>query len=153
MNLIRKNQVTQFDPFNVIADLQEDLNRFFSGSLRRARDHEFLYGLYSPEIELKEENDQYVLKADLPGLNKDEIQLNFTGNVLEIKGERKEETERKEKGFYHSERRYGSFARVVEFPTEVQTDKAKASYKDGVLELVIPKSEASKPKQIKIDLK
>lgn len=153
MYLVKTNASNWVDPFNLISDLQEDFNRIFSGSLRRVRDQESFSGFYSPDIELTEDQSQYVLKADLPGVSKDEVQLNFTGNVLEIKGARKVEKERKEKGFYHSECRYGSFQRVIEFPTEIQSDKAKATYKDGVLELTVPKSEAAKPKQVQIELK
>ncbi len=153
MYLIKRNSQNYSDPFNLLADLQEDFNRIFSGSLRRVRDQEGVSGFFAPDIELSEDSSQYVLKADLPGVSKDEVSLNFTGNVLEIKGSRKVERERKEKGIYHSECRYGSFQRVIEFPTEVQSDKAKATYKDGVLELVVPKSESAKPKQIQIDVK
>ena len=153
MYLIKRNAQNFADPFNLLADLQEDFNRIFSGSLRRVRDQEAFPGYFAPDIELSEDANQYVLRADLPGVTKDEVTLNFTGNVLEIKGSRKVEKERKEKGVYHSECRYGSFQRTIEFPSEVQSDKAKALYKDGVLEITVPKSENAKPKQIQIEVK
>lgn len=108
---------------------------------------------FTPDIELSEDRENYELKVELPGLKKEEIEINLTGSVLSLKGEKKEVKETKDKKFYHSERRYGSFQRVIEFPTEVKSDQVKATYVDGILELVIPKAESAKPKQIKVDVK
>jgi HSP20 family protein len=105
-----------------------------------------------PAIEIYEEKDDVIVKAELPGMKKVDLVLNISGNLLTIKGEKKEEEEIKEKGYYYSERSYGSFARTVEIPKEVQTDKANANFKDGVLEVRFPKTEETKRKDIKINV-
>lgn len=150
MNLIRRH-FEPADPFDMLSDLQSDLNHLFNRSLTRrewARPFE-------PSIEVKENADHFTLHADLPGLRKEDFTLSVEGNNLTVKGERKQEKETNEpkKGYYYSERTYGSFLRSFEFPTEIQADKVKANYKDGVLEIVLPKSENAKPKQITVEVK
>jgi HSP20 family protein len=95
------------------------------------------------------------LRADLPGLKKEEFSISVEGSQLTLKGERKQEKEsgNPEKGYYYSERTYGTFLRSFEFPTEIQAEKVKAAYKDGVLEVTLPKSENAKPKQINVEVK
>lgn len=108
---------------------------------------------FSPDVDLHEEENQFVVKADVPGITKENLEVSFTDNVLTIRGERKEENDAKEKNYYRSERWSGAFERSFEFATEVDAAKAKASFKDGVLELVIPKAESAKPKQVKVEIK
>ncbi len=106
-----------------------------------------------PSLEIREDENQFTLNIDVPGIDKKNIDISVTGNTLTVKGERSEETKKTEKGYYYSERSYGSFQRSVQLPSEVDSEKIAANYKDGVLEVVIPKSEKSKPKQIKVDVK
>jgi len=149
MNLIRHN-AESFNPFELVSDLQGEMNRIFNRSLTR-RDG---YGdVFAPSIEVREEADKFTLHADLPGLKKEDFNISVQGNQLILKGERKSEKESKEKGYFYSERYYGAFSRAFEFPTEIETDKVKAAYKDGVLELTLPKAESAKPKQIQIEVK
>jgi HSP20 family protein len=103
-----------------------------------------------PAIEVFEEKDDVVVKAELPGMKKEEVEVNLYDNLLTIKGERKEEEEIKKKGYYYSERTYGAFERSIEIPREVLTEKARASFKDGVLEVRFPKTEEAKRKEIKV---
>jgi HSP20 family protein len=93
-----------------------------------------------------------MVKADIPGLDKEDIDISVHGDTLTIKGEKKEEKESKDKGLVKTERFYGSFNRSLTLPSEVDAAKVKASYNNGVLELTLPKKEESKPKQIKIDV-
>ena len=151
MNLIKREH-GWLDPFDMVSGLQEQMNRFLSSSLRRYKDDGFAK-FFAPEIDLAEEGDHYILTADLPGIRKEDLNISVTGSVLTLKGERKDELEKKGKNFYHLERSLGQFQRIVEFPTEVNADEIKASYKDGILELRVPKSESAKPKQIKVDVK
>jgi HSP20 family protein len=104
----------------------------------------------TPAVDLYEEKDDIVVKAELPGLEKDQIEVNLSGNRLTIKGEKKQEEEVKKEGYYRSERSYGSFVRTLELPTEVQTDKVKAAFKNGILEIRLPKSEEAKKKETKV---
>lgn len=107
----------------------------------------------SPAVELYEEGDNLVLKAELPGLNKDEIEITMDDSVLTIKGEKKEETEKKGKEYYRMERVYGKFFRTIELPETIDSEKIKGTYKNGVLEVTLPKKEEAKPKEIKVEVK
>lgn len=150
MNPIQKH-LDPLDPFEMLSDLQSDLNRVFNRSLTR---RDWPRG-FEPTIEVKENADHFMLHADLPGLKKEDFSISVEGSSLTVKGERKQEKETGDpkKGYYYSERTYGSFSRSFEFPTEIQADKVKASYRDGVLEIVLPKSENAKPKQITVEIK
>jgi HSP20 family protein len=103
-----------------------------------------------PAIEIYEEKDDVIIKADVPGMKKEDLDINISGTLLTIKGEKKQEEEVKKKGYYYSERSYGSFLRTIDLPKEVQIDKARAHFKDGVLELRLPKTEEAKRKDVKI---
>ncbi|MCM8775727.1 MAG: Hsp20/alpha crystallin family protein [Candidatus Omnitrophica bacterium] len=149
MDLIRRDR-DLWDPFDIVSDLQREMNRIFNRSITS---REGWTRGFQPSIEVEDENDHFVLRADAPGLKKEDFSISIQGNHLTLKGERKVEKENKGKGYYYSERSYGAFARTFEFPAEIQADKAKANYKDGVLEVILPKSESSKPKQINVEIK
>lgn len=151
MNPLVRHTNRWIDPFDLVTDLQGDINRLFSSSLRR--EPQTTFGDFLPSLEVKEDENQFQLHLDIPGMERKDLDISVTGNVLTVKGERKEEEQKKGKGYFYSERRYGSFQRSVELPVEVDADKVAANYKDGVLELTLPKSEKAKPKQIKVDVK
>lgn len=113
-----------------------------------------LEGFWSPALDVKEGKDAFTVKADLPGLKQEDLTVTVLGTTLTIEGQRKQETEDKaEDGQYHRiERTYGTFQRVLELPAEVQAEAVKATYRDGVLTLTIPKQEAAKPKAVKVDV-
>ncbi len=149
-NLIKKHD-QWLDPFGLLTDLQDDFNRLFSTSVRRSPLEGA--GEFLPSIEVHEDENQYTLHVDTPGMERKNIDLSVSGNILTVKGERKIEEKKKEKGCFYSERRYGSFQRSIQLPAEIEAEKIAANYKDGVLEVTIPKSEKAKPKQIKVDVK
>jgi HSP20 family protein len=103
-----------------------------------------------PALDVFEEKDELVVKAELPGMEKDNVEVNLTDHTLTIKGEKKKEEEVKEEKYYRSERSYGSFVRTLQLPADVQADKVKASFKNGVLEVRLPKTEEAKAKEIKV---
>ncbi|MBI3622448.1 MAG: Hsp20/alpha crystallin family protein [Nitrospirae bacterium] len=103
-----------------------------------------------PAVEIVEEKEQVIVKAEIPGLKKEEIQVNLSDGMLTISGERKEEVEKKEKGYYYSERSYGSFRRSIQLPAEVKADRVSAMFKDGVLEIRLPKTEQAKQREVTI---
>jgi HSP20 family protein len=103
-----------------------------------------------PAIEVQEEKDAVVVKAEIPGMKKEDIEVNLSGDLLTIRGEKRQEEERKEKGYYYSERTYGGFSRSIQLPTDVQAEKVSAGFKDGVLEIRLPKTEEAKRKEVKI---
>lgn len=106
----------------------------------------------TPSVDIFEEGDDVVVKTELPGMEKDDVDVNLTENAITISGEKKKEEKVEKKDYYHFERSYGSFSRTFTLPAEVQTDKAKASFKKGVLEVRIPKTEEAKKKVKKVTI-
>ena len=105
-----------------------------------------------PALEVSQEKDNYIVKLELPGVNKEDVKLSLEQGTLTITGERKAETKSETSEVFHSERFYGRFQRSVNLPESVDAKQVKAQYKDGVLTVTLPKSEESKPKQIDITL-
>lgn len=124
--------------------LQREMDRLFDDFFRRG-------GLMREwPVDVVETNDTVVVKAELPGMEPKDVDISVSGDKLTIKGERKAEKEEKGKTFYRMERCYGSFCRTVELPAPVEADKAKADYKNGILEITLPKTEQVKAKKIPI---
>ena len=148
MSLIR------WRPTRDLLNIRDEVNRlfdnFFTGLPERRRG--LLEGEWAPSVDIAETDNDVVVTAELPGVKQDDVDITITDDVLTLKGEKKEEKEVKEKNYHRIERSYGSFQRSVSLPAGVQADKAKATYKDGVLHITIPKSEEARPKQIKIDV-
>jgi HSP20 family protein len=107
---------------------------------------------WAPPVDIYENGDNLVLKAELPGFNPDDVEIRVEDNTLYLKGERKFEKDVKEQNYHRVERSYGTFARSFSLPNSVDADKVVASYKDGVLTLTMPKKEEAKPKTIKINV-
>jgi HSP20 family protein len=132
------------------------MNRLFDQTLARTRGEEeegIATSTWMPSVDIYETPDQVVLKAELPGLTREDIDINVRNNTLTLRGERKFEREVKEENYLRIERAYGSFQRSFTLPATIQQDKIKAVFKDGVLEVSLPKAEEARPKQIKIDVK
>jgi HSP20 family protein len=104
----------------------------------------------SPSVDVFEEGDEVVVKAELPGISKEDIDVKVTDDVVTISGEKKKEEKIEKKNYYRMERSYGSFTRSFRLPTEVQTEKASAKFKEGILEIRIPKTEEAKEKEKKV---
>lgn len=104
----------------------------------------------APAVDVFEEKDDIVVKAEIPGMDKDNIEVKLADHTLTIKGEKKKEEEVKEENYYRSERSYGSFLRTLELSKDVYADKVKATFKNGVLEVRMPKTEEAKAKEIKV---
>lgn len=103
-----------------------------------------------PAIDVAEKENEFVVKAEVPGCKAEDIDISVHGNVLTISGEKKHEQERKEQGYYHIERSYGSFRRDLNLPAEIDTANIEAECKDGVLTVTLPKTEAAKPVKVKV---
>ena len=110
-------------------------------------------GFWAPLLDLEETRDEVIVQAELPGLKKEEIKLQVEGDLLVLSGERKAESESKEKTVHRLERVYGQFQRVVQLPAEVDGGRATAAYEAGVLTVRLPKREEAKPKEIAIEVK
>jgi len=126
-----------FSPFN--NNFWDD--RFFNQLMPRAFNDFFRTGNLGPSIDLKETEQEIILHADIPGVNQEDLDITVDENLVILKGETKREQNREEKGYHLMERRYGSFYRTIPLPIEVKPDQAVAHYKNGVLELRIPKAE------------
>lgn len=106
----------------------------------------------APNVDVYEEGDLIVVKAEVPGIAKEDIEVTFKDNILTISGEKKKEERVENKNYYQMERSYGSFSRSVYLPNEVKTEEASATFRDGVLEITVPKTEESKEKVKKITI-
>jgi HSP20 family protein len=114
-------------------------------------DEEITQGAWAPPVDIYETAESIVLEAELPGMTKDDIVVEVKDNTLTLKGEKKFEREVKEENYHRVERSYGAFQRAFTLPLTVQQDKVKAKFKDGILEITLPKMEEAKPKQIKVE--
>lgn len=156
MNLVPwKLNKQLWDPFSEMEQLQGRLNSLFNSSLTRfpGEKRELMFKGWGPDVDIHDQKDKVVVKADIPGIEKKDIDISVHSNMLMIKGEKKHDQEIKEKGYVRSERFYGSFSRMVTLPAEVDDRRVKATYKDGVLELILPKKKGSKYRNIKVEVK
>lgn len=150
MSLIRWNSARGTELWNV----QREINRLFDGFLQGgAKDEDFGLSLWTPAVDIAEQEDDYVVKVELPGMSKDDVKITLESNILTIRGEKKQEKDLKEENYHRIERSYGSFQRSFTLPTTVKSDKIDASYKDGILTITLPKMEEAKPKQIEVKVK
>ena len=149
--------MTRFVPFRSpladVAVLQNRLNSIFNDFARPESDQESLaLGNFIPPVDVYEDEHQLVLKLEVPGIKQEDLDVRVENQTLTVKGERKFETNEKEENFHRIERRYGSFTRSFTLPQTVDTATPKASYEHGVLAIVLPKKEAAKPKQVKVEI-
>ena len=121
----------------------------FSGRPRKRGEEE---GEWLPSLDVSETKDEYVVKAEIPGIDPKDIDISLSDGMLTIKGEKKQEKEEKEENYHLVERSYGTFTRSIQLSGEVQAEKIKAEYKNGILKVVLPKSEKAKQKEIKIQV-
>jgi HSP20 family protein len=145
--------ITRWDPFSEMASLRQTVDRLFD-DIRPWRPFSGWEAgeSYFP-VDLYETNDEIVVKASLPGVKPEDIDISVTGQVLTLKGEVREDVEEKGRNYYRRERRAGTFVRQLSLPTEVDSAKADAVFEHGVLRLTLPKAEAMKPKTIKVQAK
>jgi HSP20 family protein len=143
--------ISRWEPFRDMLSLRADMDRLFSSLFGGA--YEEREGMWAPIVDIEEDNDSIMVKAEIPGMQKEDIKVSVQSNILTITGERKHESETKNKTFHRVERSYGKFSRMITLPTDVDSDKVKANYKDGILSITLPKPEAVKPKHIDVEIK
>ncbi|HSB65476.1 MAG TPA: Hsp20/alpha crystallin family protein [Anaerolineales bacterium] len=140
--------LTRWDPFQEMLNLRRTVDRLFDNA---APDHDWpqpaMWGL---SVDLVENKDDFIVKASVPGIHPDDLDISYSDDTLTIKGEIKEDKETKEDQFHLRERRYGSFMRSIALPTKIKGDEIQASYQNGVVTLRLPKAEEVKPKRIAI---
>jgi len=141
--------LTQFHPFRGVSTLQDQINRLFYETFDRSSEEASLTP-WAPAVDIYETEQNLVVKADLPDIKPEEIDIRVENNILTIRGERQFEKKVNESNYLRVERAYGSFSRSFSLANTVNTEAIQAEYKNGVLTLTIPKREEAKPKQIKI---
>ncbi len=145
--------IARWEPFRELMTAQRDFDRLFREAFAPAmHEGEASTRTWAPPVDIYENGDNLVLKAELPGINPDDVEICVEDNNLYLKGERKFEKEVKEENYHRVERTYGSFARAFSLPNSIDSDKVAANYKDGVLTLTLPKREEAKPRTIKISV-
>jgi HSP20 family protein len=141
------------DPFREFAQLQDRINRVFSDTYGRNDEGLMATGTWVPPVDIYQPNDrEVVLKAELPDMTRDDIDISVDNGTLTIKGEKKFSAEVKEESFHRIERRYGAFSRSFSLPQAVDAGKVTAEYKNGVLTVRLPLREEARPRQIKVDV-
>ena len=147
--------LTRWEPAREMLTLREAMDRLFDDAFTRPFSlvREGGSAWSSLTIDMYETNNDVVVKAALPGLRADEVQINVSNDVLTIKGEMKHEEEKKDKSWHIREHRWGAFERSIRLPTGVIADKAKADFDNGILMITVPKSEEVKPKTITVKTK
>ena len=148
MALIKWTGEDVWDPFHEMAQLEGDVAKWLGRRWLAPPDG----GRWIPEVDITEEQDRILVRADLPGMKQEEISVEVADGVLTIKGERKREEEKREGKTYRVERSYGSFLRSFTLPAGIDAAKVNATYKNGVLDIVLPKLAEAKAKQIKVDV-
>lgn len=141
-----------WNPFGELDEVQNRLGSFFGGRFPRFGNGNGGLKLadWSPQVDITEDEKEYLVKADLPEMKKDEIKVNVEDGVLSVSGERKAEKEEKDKKFHRIERSYGSFLRSFTLPEDADGAKVSAEFKDGVLKVHLPKNSAAKPKAVEV---
>ncbi|MDY0163211.1 Hsp20/alpha crystallin family protein [Desulfobotulus sp.] len=143
--------LVRWEPFRNVATLQERINRMFDEAFNKARDlDENAMGAWRPSVDIFENDHAIILEAELPGVTREDIDVEVENNVLTLKGERKEVREVEEERYYRKERIIGRFHRAFTLPVDVNLDQIKASFQNGVLRLEVPKPEEKKPRKIAI---
>lgn len=140
----------RWEPSEGLTSLRREMDRLFEDFFERSPFHFRTSGSWEPSVEVADTKDTIVVKAQVPGISKDNLQVNITADAITLKGELKEEEKKEDKNYSRQEIRYGAFLRTVPLPAAVQADKATAQLKDGVLEITLPKSEPAKVKEIPI---
>jgi|ERR1041385_4154661 HSP20 family protein len=155
MTFIRRNSNSELVPWNTagffVSPMRNEIEKVFDSFFRNDLTDDGQWGkFWSPDIDLIENDNAYVVKAELPGISKDDVKISITDNVLTIRGEKTEREDGTKKNFHRTERRYGAFQRSFSLPSFVDANRIEAEFKDGVLSINLPKSEQAKPKMIEV---
>jgi HSP20 family protein len=145
--------VVKWDPFRDLLSIQDRMNKLFEQTLSRSRAEEGIApSTWTPAVDIYETPEAVVLKAELPGLTRDDIEIQISDNTLTLKGERRFTKGAEEENYLRIERAYGAFQRSFTLPATIHRERIRAVFRDGVLELTLPKAEEAKPKKIVIEV-
>jgi len=149
------NAITRWDPFRELDELQSRLSTLFGRSPVRkdgGKDEAMTVAEWAPLVDIVENEHEYLIKAELPEVKKEEVKVTVQDGVLSLSGERKFVKEEKDKKYHRVERAYGTFVRSFSLPEDADEDKVAADFKDGVLQVHLPKSEKARPKNIEVQI-
>jgi HSP20 family protein len=154
MNIAKwqRPSLSNWPSFGRLSDLRDEIDRLFESPLTELTRTANLLSGWTPALDVFEDKDNFVVKAELPGMKKEEIEVSLHDGTLSISGERKSESKPDEAEVYRAERFFGRFQRSVGLPSSVAADQVKAAYKDGVLTITLPKREEAKPKHIDVSV-
>ncbi|MGQ9510267.1 MAG: Hsp20/alpha crystallin family protein [Thermodesulfobacteriota bacterium] len=143
-------EIVPWRPFRELDRIRREVDRLWDSFFekRPARIEEV--SEWFPSLDVSETDSEYIIKVEVPGIDPKDINISLMNNILTIKGEKKQEKEEKEENYHLLERSYGSFTRSIRIPSQIQNDHINASYKNGVLKIILPKTEEAKKKEIKI---
>ncbi len=145
-----RRAMTTWTPFREMERMMDDMWQGWPGLFRRTP----MEGMtWMPSIDVYDQDDSIVVKAEIPGMKKEDINVSVMGDTLTISGERKTENNVKEENYFRSEMSYGKFSRMITLPSEVDAGKVKATYENGILEINAPKVESAKAKKVEISVK
>lgn len=144
--------IVRWRPWDEFSSLRRDMNRMMDSFIRGVEKEDELSGVWSPDVDVKETPDEFIITAELPGMKKDDLKITIQENVLNILGEKRREEEVKGMTYHRVERVYGQFTRSFTLPGVVDASKINAVFKDGVLNLTLPKAPESKPKEVNIKI-
>ncbi len=147
------SNLTRWEPVREMMTLREAMDRLFDDAFTRPLSVRDGWSMSSPAIDMYQTDNEVVVKASIPGIKAQEVQINITGDVLTLKGEVKQQDERKDRAWHIREQRFGSFERAVALPTAVKPDQAEAVFENGILTITLPKADEVKPRTINIKAK
>jgi HSP20 family protein len=139
--------IVRWDPFNELIELNDEIGRWWPATRRKGAGKQ---GAWFPEVDIKEDEKQITMRADVPGMKMEDIDVSVDNSHVTISGERNMEKEEKGKDYTRIERSYGAFSRSFDIGVAIKEDEIKASYKSGVLEVILPKAEIKKAKKISV---
>ncbi len=144
--------ITKWRPTSDIEELRNEMDRLYQNFFGSISDEAVDFPMTYPLVNIKERKDQLEISAELPGLSKDDVKISISDSILTIKGEKKSEAKKENENYFRTERRYGKLERSFRLPTKVDNEKVKAEFKDGILNIMLPKKEEAKPKEISIKI-
>jgi len=145
--------IRRWDPFDELASLRESMERVFDEFFTSRRtERRGVPAVWEPAAELFETDNEVVFRAEMPGIDPKSVDVTVSEDALTVRGEARAEEEQKGRNYYRRELRYGSYQRTVALPTAVQADQARAAYRNGILEVRLPKAERARAKSIKVEV-
>jgi len=145
--------IVKYNPFRELRTMQDQMNRMLDMAWNREFGEEMKEGVWQPPVDIYEDEQSVVIKAEVPDVDQKDIEVRIENNTLTLKGERKHSSEIKKENYYRVERYFGQFQRSFSLPQSIDQDKVEATCEKGILTITLPKREEDKPKQISVEIK